>query len=47
MPASRIAWAVIAAIENLRPGVVAPHRPHGDGGSPETDRPRHGSTSGD
>ena len=44
--ASRIAGTVIAAIENLRPGVGAPHRPHGDGGSPDTDRPRHASASG-
>src|SRR5437867_3736272 len=36
----RIAGTVIAAIENLRPGVADPHRPHRDGGSPDTDRPR-------
>ena len=46
IPASRIAGTVIAAIENLRPGVDATHRPHGDGGSPDADRPLPVSASG-
>jgi hypothetical protein len=40
IPSCRIAGTVIVAIENLRPGVVDPDRPHRDGGSPDTDRPR-------
>jgi hypothetical protein len=36
----RIAGTVIAAIENLRPAVGDPHRPHRDGGSPDTDQPQ-------
>jgi hypothetical protein len=41
---SRIAGTVIAAIENLRPGVGDSHRPHRDGGSPDTDRLLNGAS---
>ena len=43
-PSCWIAGTVIAAIENLRPGVTDPHRPHRDGGSPDTDRPLDGAS---
>jgi len=44
VPTPRIAGTMIAAIENLRPGVDDPHRPHRDGGSPDTDRPLDGAS---